>query len=195
MNVRISSLLVAAAALLIAVPSFAAPPADGDAKAEAPPAGDDAAPAPGAPPKSVGQVRGELESSMSTLGELANDALEDSDSVRAACVVDKRDRGSGVMELATADLMVATDGGADAAERNFALQKLEASAGRLEQLVEQARGCLGDGTPNTNDDTTDNEVDETQSVAIADPTAIGRQPPVPPPVDDSRPPTVGSPTR
>lgn len=132
---------------------------------------------------------------MANLGELAEDALSDSDSVRAACVVDKRERGSGVMELATADLIVATDTSADQAEQNFAVQKLEASSDRLDQLVEQARGCLGESTPNTDDDTTNNDVDETQSVAIADPTAIGRQPPVPPPVDDGRPPTVGSPTR
>lgn len=189
MNARLSSGVVAAVALLISVPTFAAP-APTDA-----PAADDGAPEAGAPPKSAGEARRVLEASMSTLGDLAADAVADSDSVRAACVVDKRDRGSGVMELATADLLVATDSGADAAERNFALQKVEASAGRLEQLVEQARGCLGDGTPNDNDDTASNDVDETQSVAMADPTAIGRQPPVPPPVDDGRPPTVGSPTR
>lgn len=194
MNVRISTLLVATAALLVAAPTVAAPPTSDDTPSSQP-TGDSAAPAPGAPTRSAGEVRQNIEEAMSTLGELATDALAESDSVRAACVVDKRDRGSGVMELATADLLVATDSAADAAERGFALQKLEASAGRLDQLVEQARGCLGDGTPNEEDDTATNDVDETQSVAIADPTAIGRQPPVPPPVDDARPPTVGSPTR
>ena len=188
MNIRLSAVLASATALLLSAPTLAGPPtADGPAA--------DTAPAPGSPTRSVGEIRNALEGSMANLGELAEDALADSDAVRAACVVDKRDRGSGVMELATADLLVATDSAADAAERDFAAKKLEASSGRLEQLVDQARGCLGDGTPNADDDTTANDVDETQSVPVADPTASGRQPPVPPPVDDARPPTVGSPTR
>lgn len=190
MKLRIATFVCAAAGLLVGLPTFAGPP-------EAAPEGEagDTSVAPGAPARSAGAIRGDLEASMGTLGELANDALSDSDSVRAACVVDKRDRGAGVMELATSDLLVATDSGADQAERDFAVQKLEASAGRMDQLVEQAKGCLGDGTPDQDDDTTTNDVDEAKSIAIADPTAVGRQPPVPPPVDDGRPPTVGSPTR
>ena len=175
--------LALGAAVLLSLPTFAAPPADDSAPAD-----------PGT--RSAVELRRELETSMSTLGELANDARGDSDAQRATCVLDKHDRAAGVMELATGDLIVANDSAADDAERGFALQKVEASLGRMEQLVEQAYQCRGDASPNVIDDQTENEADETQSIPIADPTDVaGRSPPVPPPVDDSRPPTVGSPSR
>ncbi|MCA9705872.1 MAG: hypothetical protein KDK70_08505 [Myxococcales bacterium] len=170
----------------------AAPPegtAEGSAEAEAkaPP------PAP-TPPVSVSKVQRDMENGMARLGELASDAKRDSDLVRAACVLDKQERAQGVMELATGELLVVRDSGASSEARGFAAEKLGAAAERLDDLVEQAKQCVGDKSPEESDDETRNEVEEDPLIPIADPTMPGRQPPVPPPVDDGMPPSVGSPS-
>ncbi|MCA9654366.1 MAG: hypothetical protein KC501_30880 [Myxococcales bacterium] len=145
------------------------------------------------------RVRGDMEANMAVLGDLASDAKRDSDLVRAACVLDKQERAQGVMELATGELLVIRDANAGADARGFATEKLVAASQRLEGLVEQARECVGDKTPEQSDDVTRNEVDESPTIPIPDPTvgggAGGGKPPgMPPPVDDGMPPSVGSPS-
>lgn len=167
---------------LLSVASHAAPP---------PPA-PEAAPAvaPGA-----GASRSRIESSMTQLGKLTSEAEGDQDVSRAACLLDKRDRGSEVMELVTSEALVIQDGGSTEQQRQFAAEKLSALADRMDGLVEQARACAGDTSPEDKDDKTRTEVDERPTVPYADPTVSGARPPVPPPVDDARPPTVESPTQ
>lgn len=167
---------------LLSVASHAAPP---------PPA-PEAAPtvSPGA-----GQSRAKIESAMSELGQLTSEAEGDQDVSRAACLLDKRDRGGEVMELVTAEALVIQDGGSTEQQRLFASEKLSALADRMDGLVEQARACSGDTSPEDKDDKTRTEVDERPTVPYADPTVGGARPPVPPPVDDARPPTVESPTQ
>ncbi len=157
------------------------------------------APAPPASNLSVPSIRRDMETNMSSLGDLASDAKRDSDLVRAACVLDKQERAQGVMELATGALLVIRDEGSSAESRGFAVEKLAAASDRLDGLVEQARECAGDKTPERSDDETRNELDEEPTIPIPDPTmgggAGGGKPPgLPPPVDDGMPPSVGSPS-
>jgi hypothetical protein len=173
---------------------------------EAPPAADTAeasAPAEGAAAPaatvSVPKVQRDMETDMAVLGDIATDAKRDADLVRAACVLDKQERAQGVMELATGELLVIRDASASSEARSFAVEKLQAAASRLDDLVQQARDCVGDQSPEMSDDETDNDVKENPLIPIADPTVGGSvgggKPPVlPPPVDDGFPPTVGSPS-
>jgi hypothetical protein len=159
-----------------------------------------AAPAPEAPPAtpeavpSAGKSRASIEEAMAELGRLTSAADTDKDVVRAACLVDKQERGREVMELVTGELLVVNDGGSTDQQRQFATEKLGALSDRMTRLVEEARSCTGDTGPERKDDKTRTQVDERPTVPYADPTAGGIRPPVPPPVDDGKPPTVESPT-
>ena len=181
--------------VLTAATSFAGPaPAEAPAEAAA-------APAPAAPAtKPVATIRRDMEVNMGELGELAEQARRDTDLVRAACVLDKQDRAQGVMELATSELLVIRDSNATAESRQFAAEKLAAASERLDDLVEQAKTCSGDTSPELADDETNNDADEVPLVPEADPTQSGGSPPpgpspAPPTVNDGRPPTVGSPSQ
>jgi hypothetical protein len=159
-------------------------------------AGPAAAPAPTAPAVDVGKSRRALEESMSELGALTAGAesATGADAQMAGCLLDKRDRGREVMELATSELLVVQDGSSTDQQRRFAAEKLDALAVRMSQLVEAARACSGDLGPEDDDDKTRTDADEPTTVPYADPTLIGTgEGPVPPPVDDARPPSVESP--
>ncbi len=159
-----------------------------------------AAPAPAAPPAApqsvppAGQSRANIEAAMAELGRLTAQADTDQDVVRAACLVDKQDRGREVMELVTGELLVVNDGGSTDQQRQFATEKLGALSDRMGRLVEEARTCSGDKGPEKKDDKTRTQVDERPTVPYADSTVGGIKPPVPPPVDDGKPPTVDSPS-
>lgn len=173
----------------------------GDAPA---PTGDAAAPAEGQPLPptanvSVAAVNRDMEADMAALGDIATDAKRDTDLVRAACVLDKQERAQGVMELATGELLVIRDSSATAEARSFAVEKLQAAASRLDDLVQQAKDCVGDQSPDMSEDETKNEVENAPLIPILDPTVGGtvgggKPPGMPPPVDDAVPPVVGSPS-
>lgn len=167
------------------------------APTEAPPDGTTAAP-PATSTISVPVVRRDMESKMSALGELASDAKRDADLVRAACVLDKQERAQGVMELATSEMLTIRDSSASTEARSFAVEKLAAAAERLDDLLGQAKDCMGDKTPEVSDDETRNQLQQDPTIPIADPTAGGGsgggKPTPPPPVDDGTPPGVGSPS-
>jgi hypothetical protein len=181
----------------------APPAAPGEAAAGQPEAAAGQPEAATAPPAtstvSVPAVRRDMEAGMSTLGELAAEAKRDADLVRAACVLDKQERAQGVMELATSELMIIRDDAASTEARSFAVEKLQAAAERLDDLVSEARDCMGDKSPEVSDDVTRNEVKQDPPIPIADPTVGGglgggKPSGLPPPVDDGVPPTVGSPS-
>jgi hypothetical protein len=181
-------------------PASPAPVEDAEPAAPA----EDAAPAegtalPATATVSVPKVQRAMESNMSVLGDLATNAKRDADLVRAACVLDKQERAQGVMELATGELLVIRDASATSEARSFAVEKLQATAARLDDLVAQARDCVGDQSPEMSDDDTRNEVQESPSIPVADPTVGGtvgggKPPGLPPPVNDGAPPVVGSPS-
>ena len=181
--------------------SLAGPePEAGEPSGEAPAAGDATEPAaPAASTKPVAVIRQDMEARMGELGDLAANARRDTDLVRAACVLEKEERAQGVMELATSELLVIRDSAATEQQRAFAAETLAAAAERLDSLVKQAKECTGDGSPEVEDDLTDNDESVVPLVPEADPTQSGGTPPqptpVPPSVDDQRPPTVGSPTK
>jgi hypothetical protein len=189
--------------------AFAGPPATTEAPPVAPAAGE-VIPAEGAAPAesaalpatanvSVPGVQRDMEKDLTSIGDLATDAKRDADLVRAACVLDKQERAESVMELATGELLVIRDASAAADARSFAVEKLQAAASRLDDLVQMAKDCVGDQSPDMSDDETKNQVQQGNFIPVADPTvggsAGGGKPPVlPPPVDDGMPPTVGSPS-
>jgi hypothetical protein len=185
--------LVGLPLLLAGATSAAGPAAPSDVEPSTATAADD-------PVRPVATIRADIEASMAELGSLSEEARSDSDLVRAACVLDKQDRAQGVMELATGELLIIRDSNADAQSRQFATQKLDAASDRLDALVAAAKECSGDKSPEVDDDETDNAADEVPYVPELDPTKSGGTPPprstpVPPAVDDGRPPTVGSPSQ
>ena len=80
----------------------------------------------GASVPGASSLRAQMESSMSQIGELAVDARQDEDLVRATCVLDKQDRANDVMDLGTSELLIIRDSGTSDQARAFALEKLEA---------------------------------------------------------------------
>jgi hypothetical protein len=157
-----------------------------------------AAPEPKSTAGDVAKARRDLEDGMTELGRIASEAEATggggTDAQLAGCLLDKRDRGREVMELATDELLVIGDGSSTEQQRRFASEKLDALASRMEQLVEAARDCSGDLGPEDDDDKTRTEADEPTTVPYADPTLVGSgTSPVPPPVQPG-PPTVESPT-
>jgi hypothetical protein len=185
---------VAVLPMLLAAPTSSAGPAapEGEVAEPAEPAA--------APTRPVAQVRRDMEEDMAELGDLAADARRDTDLVRAACVLDKQERAQGVMELATSELLIIRDSSADQQSRQFAAEKLSAASDRLDNLVKAAKECTGDKSPELTDDDTNNDEEQIPFVPELDPTQTGgtsppRPTPVPPSVDDGRPPTVGSPTQ
>jgi hypothetical protein len=106
---------------------------------------DAAAPAAATPDAAMtaSQARSSLERGMAELGELSSRARQSGDMLRIACVQDKQDRASAVMEVATGDMLVLQDPAADAPTRGFAGEKLGESAQQMQGLVGQARACQG----------------------------------------------------
>lgn len=171
---------------LLSGATHAAPPPAPEAEAEAAPAA--------VAPVGISESRAKIDAAMTELGQLTAQADGESDVVRAACLIDKQERGGEVMELVTTEVLVIQDGGSTDQQRTFAAEKLGALSERMGGLVDQARACAGDASPEDKDNKTRTEVDERPTVPFADPTASGARAPVPPPVDDVRPPTVESPT-
>ncbi len=136
-----------------------------------------------------------LESSMATLGGMAQSAKQDGDAVLAACLEDKVTRGRDVMDVATGELMVIRDQNSSAQQKSFAAEKLGAAADRMDGIVASAKGCSGDQSLEQEDDVARNELDKTEQIPLEDPTIAPTESPVPPAVDQGQPPTVASPTR
>jgi hypothetical protein len=135
-------------------------------------------------------LRSKMESGMSDLGELAVEARNDADLVRATCVLDKQDRANDVMDLGTSELLVIRDPGASEQARGFALEKLDAAAERIDQLVEEAKACAGQQGPEDEANITRNESDEPRTIPMWDPSAGLGNNPVPPPMDGAWPPVA-----
>lgn len=135
-------------------------------------------------------LRANMEEGMSEIGELATEARAEADLVRATCVLDKQERANDVMELGTDELLVIRDETTTEQSRQFALEKLDAAAGRIDRLVEEAKACSGQKGPEDEIDITRNESDEPRTIPIWDPTAGLGTSPVPPPVDGGWPPAA-----
>ena len=182
--------------------SVAGPPQDDSPQADGSTAQDEAGPSQGADqgppppdavaPSDVPAFEQDIEERMAELSVLVEDVTADGDPATQGCVEDKLDRGRDVVELATAEVLVARDTNATTREKSFAAEKVKAAAQRMALLVRQARACSGEGDDDGVSEG-DNDVDAPSQIPIADPTAPGADPPVPPAVDDHRPVTVASP--
>jgi len=142
---------------------------------------------------SVAPLRQQMEGDLAEIGEYAAEAREDGDLQRMACIRDVQKRAQGVMEVATGELLVLRDASTTPEARAFAAEKFRAAAERLHQLVERARECAGDAEAEDEDDATRNKADQPSTVPLEDPTEAALDP-LPPPVDDTRPPVVASPS-
>ena len=141
----------------------------------------------------VGASRQRLEAGLGELGSLAREAKGQGDMVKTACVEDRRKRAQGVMELATQEMLVVRDPGADGQTKLFAREKLGAAADRMEDMVAEARNCGQDTAPEDEDDRTRTLMDDPETIPIKDPTGgLGETPA--PPASTSSWPFVASPT-
>jgi hypothetical protein len=135
-------------------------------------------------------LRSKMETGMSSIGELASEARNDEDLVRATCVLEKQDRANDVMDLGTSELLVIRDPNTTEQARTFALEKLDAASTRIDKLVSEAKSCAGEAGPEDTVDITNNEADEPSDIPILDPsTGLGDNP-VPPPMDGGWPPAA-----
>ena len=159
-----------------------------DSSAAIPPASE--LPSSGVSVPGASALRSKMEASMSELGELAVEARSDEDLVRATCVLDKQDRASDVMELGTSELLLIRDPGTSEQARGFALEKLDAAAARMDNLVEEAKACSGRQGPEDEVDITRTTSEEPRTVPMWDPTAGLGGPPEPPPLDGAWPPAA-----
>ena len=135
-------------------------------------------------------LRAKMEAGMSEIGELAVEARNDEDLVRATCVLDKQDRANDVMDLGTSELLVIRDSGTSEQARGFALEKLDAASGRIDKLVTEAKACSGQAGPEDEVDVTRRDADEPDTIPILDPSGGLGQGPVPPPLDGGWPPAA-----
>lgn len=175
---------------LVAMPVFAGPPASSDdGAAVSREAGEGVS---GAVPAADASRR-RLEAGMGELGSLARDAKGQGDMVKTACIEDRRNRAQGVMELATQEMLVVRDAGADEQTKLFAREKLGAAADRMEDMVAEARNCGQDTSPEDADDQTRTVVDDPETIPIKDPTGGLGESPAPPVANDTWP-FVASPT-
>lgn len=186
------ALLWGSAAVLIASPvgaapsaSLGTPPAGATSPAPAP-----ATPTPPAAPLDVGTTRSSIERGMTELGTLLTRARQSGDTVRIACVQDKRDRAEIVLEVATGEILVLQDPGADGQTRAFAGEKLSEAAGRLSNLVGQARACQGGGEEAQGGG--QNASTQPKTVIPLDPTSTVPTGPRLPPRIDPRPPVASA---
>ena len=137
-------------------------------------------------------LRAKMEEGMGHLGELAVEARNDEDLVRATCVLDKQDRANNVMDLGTSELLVIRDPGTSEQARGFALEKLDAAALRIDALVQEAKACSGREGPEEKVDITRNDANEPSEIPILDPSLGLGANPVPPPMDGGWPPAASA---
>jgi hypothetical protein len=135
-------------------------------------------------------LRAKMEGGLAEIGELAVEARNDEDLVRATCVLDKQDRANDVMDLGTSELLVIRDPGTSEQARGFALEKLDAASLRIEKLVDEAKACSGQDGPEHEVDITRNDADEPSEIPIMDPSLGLGANPVPPPMDGGWPPAA-----
>lgn len=135
-----------------------------------------------------------MENDLAEIGKIAQKVRRDGDLVKIACVTDKQDRAESVMDVATPEIAVIQSESADGSSQVFAGEKLQAAAERLGKLVDEARACTGSPAAQGNTGA-QNQVSESKTVPLEDPTsAPGQGPGGEPPIDPTRPP-IGSPTR
>ena len=135
-------------------------------------------------------LRSKMETGMSAIGELALDARNDDDLVRATCVLEKQDRANDVMDLGTGELLVIRDPSTPEQARTFALEKLDAASVRIDKLVAEAKSCAGEAGPEDSVDITNNDADEPSDIPLLDPSLGLGNNIVPPPLDGGWPPAA-----
>jgi len=146
-------------------------------------------------PSGVGELRRRQEAAMGAIGELEQQARDDADAARAACVADKRLQAQEAMELATSELLIVRDASSSPQARTLAAEKFGALVSNLEGLVAQARACMGQDEVDRDDQDGRTNVDDAGTVPVDAPTRPASEPSLPPAVGDTRPPAVASPAQ
>ncbi len=135
-------------------------------------------------------LRQEIEVGMGELTSREEKAQEDNDFARTACVVDKREKGEEVLELATDELLIIRDPSSGEQAQAFALEKLQAAAERMDLLVDEARNCGVSADGVQDEDKARTDEDKEQTIPLEDPSQGMGASPLPPVIDGSWPPVA-----
>ncbi len=138
---------------------------------------------PGGPVSSQSESRLRIERGLGEIGDMATEARSDEDIVRLECVNDKQARAAKVEEIAQGELRVLRDPNTQDAARTTAVEKLDAAADDMDDLVSDAKACSGEQGPEDESDETRNEADAPLGIPLQNPTLGGGRVPLPPPVD------------
>ena len=138
---------------------------------------------PGGPVSSQSESRLRIERGLGTLGDLASEARKDEDIVQLECVSDKQAKAAKIEELAQGELRILRDPNTQDAARTTAVEKLDAAADDMDDVVKDARACSGEQGPEDESDETRNEADAPLGIPLQNPTLGMGQVPLPPPVD------------
>lgn len=136
------------------------------------------------------QLRQRLEIGMATLSTEEEAAQEKKDFARTACVVDKREKGEEVMELATDELLIIRDPSSGEQARNFAVEKLQAAADRMDLLIDEAKSCGISADRQQDEDKARTDQNKESTIPMEDPSSGMGNSPIPPVVDGSWPPVA-----
>lgn len=138
---------------------------------------------PGGPVSSQSESRLRIERGLGALGDMATEARQDEDIVQLECVSDKQARAGKIEELAQGELRILRDPNTQDAARTTAVEKLDAAADDMDDLVKDAKACSGEQGLEDESDETRNEADAPLGIPLQNPTLGQGQAPLPPPVD------------
>lgn len=138
------------------------------------------------------QLRQRVEMGMGEIVALEEDAQKNAkkEFAQIACVTDKKDQAELVLELATGEILIIRDPTAGAEAQQFALEKLEAAAERMELLADEARNCGLSADRAQEEDKARTDQDRQPTIPMEDPSSGMGVDPVPPVIDGSWPPTA-----
>ncbi len=137
-------------------------------------------------------MRQGIEADMAELTGQEEKAQESKDFARTACVVDKREKGEEVLELATDELLIIRDPSSGEQARTFALEKLQAAAERMDLLVDEARTCGLSADKVDDEKKARTEESKEPTIPMEDPSSGMGVDPVPPAIDGSWPPVASA---
>jgi hypothetical protein len=153
-----------------------------------------AGPGPDAEPAVAGDsaetLRQQVEAGMTQLAQEEEAAQKSRDFARTACVVDKREQGEEVLELATDEILIIRDPSSGEQARRFAHDKLAAAADRMDLLVEDARTCGVSAQQLADRDKARTDQNKDSTIPAEDPTQGMGASPVPPVIGGSWPPVA-----
>jgi len=177
----LSSLLLAALSGVVAASAVAGPAAPNEGAAKKATAGDlDAI------MRDIKGLRSHMLDDIKTLKALEQEAKQNNEKARLACIREKQERAAKLLEeVVVPEIKRVLEPGASVADRRVSRDNLSEASNNLDNVVELAKACSESKGP-TGQGKTENAVDLERFVPWLDPTVTPWKPPVPPPTDDAR---------